>query len=68
MLEHCHYPQLKEYLDHNGRLEEEEVSDIIGQLLTAVSYMHEKGVCHRDIKPQNLLYDSLSRELKLIDF
>ncbi len=38
------------------------------QVLSAVFYMHKKGVMHRDLKPQNMLYDNESKSLKIIDF
>ena len=40
------------------------------QLLTAVSYMHKKGVVHRDIKPENILFTSTDQDspIKIIDF
>ncbi|KAJ9616601.1 Chk1 protein kinase [Cladophialophora chaetospira] len=37
------------------------------QLVSAISYMHEKGVAHRDIKPENVLL-SADGDLKLADF
>jgi len=37
------------------------------QLISAVSYMHSKGVAHRDIKPENVLL-SAEGDLKLSDF
>lgn len=37
-------------------------------LLRSLAYIHALGVCHRDIKPQNLLVNPLTNELKLCDF
>lgn len=37
------------------------------QLISAVSYMHSKGVGHRDIKPENILL-SAEGNLKIADF
>eukprot|EP01136_Pigoraptor_vietnamica_P026259 Opistho-1_new@81135 len=38
------------------------------QLFRSLSYIHSLGICHRDIKPQNLLLDPQSGVLKLCDF
>ena len=37
------------------------------QMLSAVAYIHERGVVHRDIKPSNFLLDG-DADLKLADF
>jgi serine/threonine protein kinase len=36
--------------------------------MEAVSYLHKVGVCHRDIKPDNLIFDLETSNVKLIDF
>lgn len=40
----------------------------IYQLLRSLAYIHMAGICHRDIKPQNLLIDRSTGVLKLCDF
>lgn len=40
---------------------------IIFQILQALSYLHSIGICHRDIKPQNILVKD-DGTIKLIDF
>ena len=49
---------------------EEEAARIIGSILSAISYMHEFSIAHRDLKYENILFvsDHPKSEIKLIDF
>jgi glycogen synthase kinase 3 beta len=38
------------------------------QMFRSLAYIHAIGICHRDIKPQNLLLDPNTGVLKLCDF
>jgi eukaryotic-like serine/threonine-protein kinase len=55
----------------NGRrgdsLNERFVRRLVGQLLRALSYAHERGIIHRDIKPSNILVTA-SGVVKVADF
>ncbi|MES2219324.1 MAG: protein kinase [Pseudomonadota bacterium] len=41
--------------------------DIMIDVLKAVKALHDNGVIHRDIKPQNIIYDLVSRKATVID-
>nr|AAC33140.1 serine/threonine protein kinase [Feldmannia species virus] len=51
----------------HGKLGESEVKTYALQLLDALRYCHSKYICHRDIKPQNILLNSEGNPL-LADF
>lgn len=38
-----------------------QTTSLLGQLLSAVSFLHQHGVVHRDIKPENILVDRRTR-------
>ena len=46
---------------------EAECALILSKILSAVAYMHEKGVVHRDLKLENVVLDKAST-IKIIDF
>ena len=41
---------------------------IFGELLSAVGYLHKRGVLHNDLKPDNILITRTDDTLKIIDF
>jgi serine/threonine protein kinase len=49
---------------------EEEAARIVDGILSAVSYMHNKGIVHRDLKYENILFvnESPKADVKIIDF
>ncbi|MDB4907936.1 MAG: protein kinase [Gemmatimonadetes bacterium] len=46
----------------------DEVRRIIADVADALSYAHERGVVHRDIKPDNILIDQKSGRVMVTDF
>jgi calcium-dependent protein kinase len=49
---------------------EAECARLVKQMLSAVRYLHSKGIIHRDLKLENFLFSSteMTSELKMIDF
>lgn len=51
------------------RFSEDEAADAVRQILLALNYIHSHGIVHRDLKLENILYDTKGgHHLKLIDF
>jgi serine/threonine protein kinase len=53
--------------DPNSDYTEDEIRKIIRQIILGIDYLHNNGVIHRDIKPDNILISS-NGILKLTDF
>ncbi|CAH9089032.1 unnamed protein product [Cuscuta europaea] len=63
------YKALKHYTDSNHRMPLLYVKLYMYQIFRGLAYIHNvTGVCHRDVKPQNLLVDPLTHQVKLCDF
>lgn len=49
---------------------EKRAASIAGKLLSAIKYMHDHGIVHRDLKFENVMFENKSddAEIKVIDF
>lgn len=63
------YKVLKHYTTSNQRMPLIYVKLYMYQIFRGLAYIHNvPGVCHRDVKPQNVLVDPLTHQVKLCDF
>ncbi|MBE7070825.1 MAG: hypothetical protein E7386_10060 [Ruminococcaceae bacterium] len=68
VMEYVDGESLKDYLDKNGgRISYADATKILIPIMKALSKVHEQGLIHRDISPDNISITS-SGEPKLLDF
>lgn len=70
VMEFCSGGELFEKIVEKQKLTEKEAAGYLKKMFAAVNHLHLLGICHRDLKPQNFLFENRSEdsELKLIDF
>jgi eukaryotic-like serine/threonine-protein kinase len=60
---------LREHVQQHGPLECVHLVRVAMQMCEAVSHLHDRGVIHRDLKPDNFVWDGEERgAIKMIDF
>lgn len=68
VMEYINGINLKEYLNNvGGRLDENTVLALMKPVLESLFVIHNSGVIHRDISPDNIMVDN-NNKIKLIDF
>lgn len=58
---------LFECIEHHSKFSESQARMIFKQIVECVDYLNSRGICHRDIKDENIVIDNDFR-VKLIDF
>jgi serine/threonine protein kinase len=59
---------LQDYIDNMNGFPELLSKIIFKEILEPMLIMHSKGICHRDIKPKNILLDTEEFIIKITDF
>jgi serine/threonine-protein kinase len=67
VMEYIRGPSLKELIRRQGPFSVDGAVFIISQVASALDYAHQRGLIHRDIKPQNILVDR-EGNAKVVDF
>ena len=68
VLEYHRGESLKKRIRRKEKLSVRESLFLIMQLLKCVDFLHNKGICHTDIKPNNIYIDREKKRLMLVGF
>jgi len=65
-MEYIDGPSIQDLLDRDGPFDEQKAIYVITEAARALAYMQERGVVHRDVKPDNIMWASDGRVM-LVD-
>uniref|UniRef100_A0A7S1UM27 Calmodulin n=1 Tax=Phaeomonas parva TaxID=124430 RepID=A0A7S1UM27_9STRA len=70
VLEHLAGGELFDRIVERGHYTESDASQLTAKLMGALKNCHEQGILHRDMKPENCIYDSRTDDanIKITDF
>jgi len=51
-----------------GRLTEEQAVELGSHLASALQVVHQNGLVHRDVKPRNIVFETATGRVRLVDF
>jgi serine/threonine protein kinase len=68
VMEYLSGGDLRQYVNAKGVLSENEALRYIEQIGSALTYIHQQGFLHRDVKPANIMLREHQLEAVLIDF
>jgi len=68
-IEYLPYPTLESFVTHSKTgFGEAKSFKLIDQLISAVNTLHQHGISHHDLKPDNVLLNRATWQVKIIDF
>jgi serine/threonine protein kinase len=69
IMEYAGGGELLKYVEEHGKLHECDARRIFMQIVNAMSYCHTRGIVHRDLKLENVLFKSKhDLQIKVVDF
>ena len=67
-MQHLRGETIRQAVQRNGRFTGEDTERILRELGSALVYLHEQGVVHRDVKPENIFLEHGTGRAVLSDF
>jgi len=67
-LEYLPFPSFFDYVQNFGCLSDSVAFKILEQIVDGFKHMHSLGLSHQDFKPENVCYNHLTQEIKILDF
>lgn len=68
IMRYCNGCELFDHIDRIGVLTNNEAKNMIKQIINGLLFLQERGIAHRDLSLENIMYDKTNNQFIIIDF